>query len=60
MILKRVDSSGVFALPDGITADKIKAVTCDGTPVLYSVINGGTEIDVIYYTEGSVVELELK
>jgi hypothetical protein len=58
--LTRVGDTGIFALPDGKTADNIQSVLLDGEPVEYVPVKDGTEIDVPEARTGMVVTAILK
>lgn len=51
--LNRVDSSGVYALPEGACVD---TVLLDGEPAKYVLVKDGTEVDVWAARPNSVVE----
>lgn len=44
--LKRVDNSGIYALPDKIKAEALQMVLLDGNVSAYMPVKDGTEIDV--------------
>lgn len=58
--LNRVDESGVFALPDGVTADHIAEVLLDGVSTEHVYVKSDTEIDVPLARPGSVVTIILR
>jgi len=58
--LNRVDESGVYALPYGITADQIADVLLDGKSTEYVFVKSDTEIDVPLARPDSVVAIVLK
>lgn len=58
--LIRADQSGVFALPDGKTANDIMSVLLDGETTEYTPVKDGTEIDVPTARLNSTVTAILK
>lgn len=60
IVLSRVDNSGVFALPDGVAADRIVQVLLNGQPAEYVPVKDNTEIDVPGARPDLVVEVVLR
>lgn len=60
IILQKVDQSGVYALPAGITASGIAAVLLNGEPTGYVPVKDGTEIDVPLARSESTVTVILR
>lgn len=61
--LKRVDQSGVYALPDSLTADQVQILLLNGNVVpddRYVVVKDSTEIDVFDADPAAVVTAILK
>ena len=46
IVLQKIDQSGVYALPTGVTASNIATVLLNGEPTGYVPVKDGTEIDV--------------
>ena len=56
LTLIRADKSGVFAMPEGQTVDRLTEVYVDGNSVPFTPIKEGTEIDVPAAREDSNVK----
>jgi hypothetical protein len=51
--LHPIDGSGIYALPDGA---KVASILLNGKPTPYTIVKGGTEVDVWYSRWGTLVE----
>jgi len=63
IILQRIDESGVFTLPEGLTFEAVDIILLNGIPVKegkYAAVSNGTAIDVFESNSNSVVSVILK
>lgn len=63
VILNRIDQSGVFVLPGGLTFEAVDVILLNGIPVekgKYAAVSNGTAIDVFGSNLDSVVSVILK
>jgi hypothetical protein len=63
IILQRIDESGIFWLPAGVTFEMVDMILLNGVPVesgKYAVVDNGTGIDVFESDSYAVVSVILK
>lgn len=63
IILQRIDESGVFTLPEGLTFEAVDMILLNGSPVKkrkYAAVSNGTAVDVFEANSNSIVSVILK